>query len=63
MEGKVATLKETILIKYNINHVNLNKTLVGNPFQVIIPFLYLLETSENKSFPDVCRWYRKGTLA
>ena len=33
-----------------------------NPFQVNVPFLYLLKTSENQRFSDVFRGYRKGTF-
>ena len=34
-----------------------------NPFQVNVPFLHPLKTSENRRFSDVFRGYRKGTLA
>ena len=40
-----------------------DKNFTVNSFQVNVPFLYPLKTSENQKFSDVSRGYRNGTLS
>ena len=40
----------------------LNKD-IANPFQVNVPFLYPLKTSENQRFSEVFTMYSNGTMA
>ena len=47
------------MLKTSLGHVG--KTL--NPFWAIVPYLYPLKTSENRSFSEVFKRYRSGQLA
>ena len=49
-------------IKLFIINSSCSPSLLSNPFQPNVPFLYPLKTSENQKFSDIYGEYRHGTL-